>query len=266
MKSAKITLTLSYSYINPKGASMDSSQEVTSEISLLDLYHIVINKIWFILIITMTSTILAASYAWFVETPMYRSRADVMVQIEQATGSTDPNFDYANAFRLIDTVAELMEKEVVYVIANETLVNEGFISVDHGYFQTGTSVNASQTSYFINVSFLDADPLYAQAAVDAIIDAVIEVTDEEGAFPVLTDKIRRTSFATTAGYASPNRVTTAIIGFVIGAVASVGFVLMIELFSTSFKSKEEIEKTLNLQIIGIIPQMDMKVIKTNGKK
>ena len=72
---------------------MDSSQEATSEISLLDLYHIVINKIWFVLVITMTSTLLAASYAWFVEPPLYRSRGDLMVQIEQATGSTNPNFD-----------------------------------------------------------------------------------------------------------------------------------------------------------------------------
>jgi capsular polysaccharide biosynthesis protein len=61
-------------------------------------------------------------------------------------------------------------------------------------------------------------------------------------------------------------VTTAILGFVIGAVASIGLVLLFDLFSTSFKSKEEIEKTLNLQIIGIIPQMDTKGIKTNGKK
>ena len=245
---------------------MDSSQEVTTEFSLVDLYHIILNKIRFILIVTITSTILAASYAWFLATPMYRSRADVMVQIEQATGSTDPNFDYANAFRLIDTVAELMEKEVVYVIANEQLISDGFLSVPHGYFQNGTSINASQTSYFINVGFIDADPAYAQAAVDAIIDAVIEVTDQEGAFPVLTDKIRRTSYATEASYDSPDRISTAIIGFVIGAIASVGFVLMLEFLSTSFKSKEEIEKTLNLQIIGVIPQMDTKGIKVNGKK
>jgi len=245
---------------------MDSNQEVTSDISLLDLYHILINKIWFILVIAMTSTLIAASYAWFVETPLYRSRADVMVQIEQATGSTDPNFDYANAFRLIDTVAELMLKEVVFVIANQALINEGFTSVNHNYYKKGTSVGVSQSSYFINVSFLDADPLYAQAIVDAIIDSVIEVTDQEDAFPVLTNKIRRTSFATTAEYASPNRVMTAIIGSIIGAFASVGFVIMNELFSTSFKSKEEIEKTLNLQIIGIIPKIEMKVIKNNGKK
>jgi capsular polysaccharide biosynthesis protein len=116
------------------------------------------------------------------------------------------------------------------------------------------------------VSVLDADPLYAQAAVDSVIDAVIEVTEQEGAFPVLTNKIRRTSFATTAEYASPNRLLITIIGATFGAFASVGFVIMNEFFSTSFKSKEEIEKTLNLQIIGIIPQMDMKVIKTNGKK
>ena len=189
-----------------------------------------------------------------------------MVQIEQASGSTDPNFDYANAFRLIDTVAELMEKEVVYTVANDALIVDGFESVDHGYFQNGISISASTTSYFINVSFIDENQEYAEAAVNAIIDAVIEVTDEEGAFPVLTNKIRRTSFATAASYDSPNRVLFAIIGALIGGIASVGYVLALELLSTSFKSKEEIEKVLNIQVIGVIPAIDAKGLKLHGNK
>jgi capsular polysaccharide biosynthesis protein len=245
---------------------MNSNEEVSGEISIIDLYHIIIGRIKLIILVTFLTTTLAASYAWFIATPQYRSNADVMVQIEQASGSTDPNFDYANAFRLIDTVAELMEKEVVYDVANTALIEEGFENVDHGYFMNGISISASTTSFFINVSFIDENPEYAEAAVNAIIDAVIEVTDEEGAFPVLTNKIRRTSFATVASYDSPNRILFAIIGALIGGIVSVGYVLALELLSTSFKSKEEIEKVLNIQVIGVIPSIDVKGLKLHGNK
>jgi capsular polysaccharide biosynthesis protein len=245
---------------------MNSNEYQAAEISIIDLYHIIMGRIKFIVLVTFLTTTLAASYAWFIATPLYRSNADVMVQIEQASGSTDPNFDYANAFRLIDTVAELMEKEVVYTVANDALILKGYESIDHGYFRNGIAINAASTSYFINVSFIDENPSYAQAAVNAIIDAVIEVTDEEGAFPVLTNKIRRTSFATTAGYDSPNRFLFAIIGALLGGFLSLGYVLGIELLSTSFKSKEEIEKVLNIQVIGVIPSIDVKGLKLHGSK
>jgi capsular polysaccharide biosynthesis protein len=245
---------------------METNIETKASLSFLDLYLILVSRIKLIIFSIFLTTILFSSYAWFIATPIYRSNADVMVQIQQSSGSTDSNFDYANAFRLIDTVAELMEKEIVYTVANDALVIEGFKTVNHEYFQGGISISASNTSYFINVSFIDENPEYAEAAVNAIIDAVIEVTDEEGAFPVLTNKIRRTSFATTASYDSPNRVLFAIIGALLGGIVSVGYVLAIELLSTSFKSKEEIEKVLNIQVIGVIPSIDVKGLKLHGNK
>jgi capsular polysaccharide biosynthesis protein len=245
---------------------MNPNEDPSYDISVVDIYNILINRIKFILLITFVATVLTSTYAWFISTPQYKSTADVMVQIEQSSGSTDPNFDYANAFRLIDTVAELMEKEVVYTVANDALILDGFESVEHGYFQNGISISASSTSYFINVSFIDENPDYAQAAVNAIINAVIEVTDEEGAFPVLTNKIRRTSFATIASYDSPNRVLFSIIGALLGSITSVVYVLALELLSTSFKSKDEIEKVLNIQVIGVIPTIDAKGLKLHGNK
>jgi len=95
--------------VNPiTGGCMSSIESLSNNISIIDFYHILIGRIKIIILVTFISTALATSYAWFIAIPQYRSNADVMVQIEQASGSTDPNFDYANAFRLIDTVAELM--------------------------------------------------------------------------------------------------------------------------------------------------------------
>jgi capsular polysaccharide biosynthesis protein len=216
--------------------------------------------------VTISFFILAVVYAWFLAVPDYKSQADVMVQVEQSSSTTtDPNFDLVNASRLLDTVRELMTKDVVLQNAILRLEQLGYQELTVSYLRDGLTITSSNTSFFINIAFIDENTALAKDVVDAVIDAVIEITDEEDAFPVLTDKIRRTSFSSEATYNSPNRLLFAVIGLVLGGIVSVGIVFVRELLSTNFKSKDEIEHTLQVQVLGIIPLMEMKESK-HGKK
>jgi capsular polysaccharide biosynthesis protein len=236
------------------------------ELSLIDILRILRNHIYFILITTSVFILITIIYAWFIVSPDYVSSADVMVQVEQNASSTgDSNFDLVNAFRLIDTVAELMEKDIVLVNAIEKLNELGYDGVDIKYLRDGLSVRSSSTSYFINISFIDRNVDFSPVAVDAVIEAVIEETDVADAFPVLTNKIRRTSFANTATYNSPNKLLYIILGTIVGLIASSSFIYVKELLSTHFRSKEEIESELDLQVFGIIPKMNPKEIKNEKK-
>ena len=232
------------------------------EISIIDLWHTFLRNIWFILITTFIFFLISVIIAWFIETPKYSSTADIMVQVEQDTPSNpDPNFDLVNAFRLIDTIAELMKKEVVLENALNRLEMQGYNELSVSYLRHGLSIRTSSSSYFINISFLDENNALAQIVVDAVIEAVIEETNQENAFPVLTDKLRRTSFASDAIYDSPNKILYMIVGLILGSFVSIGVVLLKENLSTKFKNKDEIEEALNLQILGVIPKMENKELK-----
>jgi capsular polysaccharide biosynthesis protein len=225
-------------------------------ISLLDLLHLLQTHLLKIILTTIIGAFLAGSYSWLFVTPRYTSNGDVMVQIEQTNGSGDPNFDYTNAFRLIDTIAELMKKEVVYDVAQSALVDLGYPDSTHDAFLSNLSIRASNTSYFINVAFTHEDPRYAQDAVDAIVDAVIDITSDSDAFPVLTNKIRRTSFATLATYTSPNHILFLTIGTLLGGLVGLGWIGLITILRTTFQSEEDIEKRLQLPVLGVIPYMN----------
>jgi capsular polysaccharide biosynthesis protein len=245
---------------------MNDVQDTQQELSLLDLWYMLLRHIWFIISVTALFFILASVYAFFIVTPDYISRADIMVQVEQSSSSaSDQNFDLVNAGRLLDTVRELMTKEVVLQKALETLSEQGYTDLTVGYLRSGLTITSSNTSFFINIAFVDEDTELAEAVVNAVISAVIDITDVEDAFPVLTNKIRRTSFASEATYNSPNRILFAVIGIVLGGIVSVGIVFLKELLATNFKSKDEIERMLNLQVLGIIPLMELKESK-HGKK
>lgn len=245
---------------------MLDNQESQQEISLIELWYIVRRHILLILLVTTFFFIIASIYAWVVVTPDYISRADVMIQVEQgSSGSSETSFDLVSAARLLDTVRELMTKELVLQNALDSLENDGFTNLTVGYLRNGLTVTSSNSSYFINVSFVDRDTVLAKAVADAVIEAVIEVTDVEDAFPVLTNKIRRTSFGSDATYNSPNRILYSVIGIVLGGIVSLGYVFLREVLATNFRSKDEIEAALGIQVLGVIPNMEAKV-KSHGKK
>jgi capsular polysaccharide biosynthesis protein len=247
---------------------MENYESKNQEIfSLLDFWNILRSNLLFILSTTLIFFTSLTLYAWYIATPDYISTADVMVQVEQnASTSSDSNFDLVNAFRLIDTIAELMEKEIILNNALNSLQELGYDNLDVKYLRNGLNVKSSSTSYFINISYVDENPLLAKDVVDKVIEAVIEETNVKDAFPVLTDKIRRTSFASQAIYNSPNKLLYSIIGLLIGPIFSFMIIFIKEMFSNNFKNKDEIEQVLNVQILGIIPLMKHKEIKNSEKK
>jgi capsular polysaccharide biosynthesis protein len=234
--------------------------------SIFEFLQILKSKLLFIISTTILFFVLVSIYVWYIATPDYISNADVMVQVEQSASATDPNFDLVNAFVLIDTIAELMEKEIILNNAVNSLEQLGFDNLDVDYLRKGLSLKSSSTSYFINISFVDEDPILARNVVDQIIDAVIEETNVFNAFPVLTDKIRRTSFASEATYNSPNKILFSIAGLFLGTIFSVGIIFINELFSNQFKTREELEQVLDVQVLGVIPLMNFKEKKNAEKK
>jgi capsular polysaccharide biosynthesis protein len=245
---------------------MENNNKIKQELSLTDLIQILFRNVWLILSFVATFFILSFLLAFYIITPDYKSRADVMVQVEQgSSSSSDPNFDLVNAFRLIDTVAELMQKEVVLENAIERLENLGYSDLTSSELRKGLSVSSSISSYFINIEFIHQDETFVVHVVDSLIEAVIEITDVEDAFPVLTNKIRRTSFATEAMYNSPNKILFIGLGIFVGLLLSITIAFTKELVSTRFRTKDEVESTLGLQVLGIIPMKTQKEL-SNGKK
>lgn len=225
------------------------------ELTFIEFWNILRRHFILILSTSIIFLILSVINAYLIQVPDYISNADVMVQVEQDSSSSDSNYDLVNAFRLIDTVAELMKKEVILVNALDRLNEMGYGDLSVKYLREGLVVKSSSTSYFINISFIDENTSLAEAVVDSIIEATIEETNVNDAFPVLTDKIRRTSFASEATYNSPNRLLYAVIGLGLGILSSVSFVVIKERLSSKFRNKEEIESLLGVQVLGVIPLM-----------
>lgn len=224
-----------------------------NEISLIDLVNIIRRNIILILAFTIFAAMAAGLYAFFVASETYASNADVMVQV-QVDAAVEGSYDYSTAQKLLTTIAEYMAKDVVL----QEVIDELSLDKTTGQLRSNLTIKSSLTSYFISIKYIDKDPVLSKEIVNSIIDNAIQIANNNSAFPTLKDKITRTSFAKDGIYESPNKPLYLVIGIILGGIIGVGFVFLKEFLNNSFKTKEQLEAAFNIQVLGIIPEFEVK--------
>ncbi|MDO9629849.1 MAG: Wzz/FepE/Etk N-terminal domain-containing protein [Acholeplasmataceae bacterium] len=225
--------------------------EQTNEISLIDLIKILRSNIILIMIGVIIFGTVAAIYAFAVASPKYKSNAYVMVQV-QVEGSSGNSFDLLNAQRLMATAADLISMPIVL----EKVINDLDLEMSTGQLKSNLSISSSTTSYFINVSYLSEDPLESKMIVNAVIDAAIDFANNNVA--ILEDNIIRTSTANNGVYDSPNKVLYVVIGIMLGGIVGVGIAFLKEMLNNTFRTKEQLELAFGIQVLGVIPEFEVK--------
>jgi len=224
-----------------------------NEISLLDLYLIVRKNIVLILTFTTLFAMIAAGYAFLIVDETYASNADVMVQV-QTDQTVDGSYDYNTAQKLLATITEFMSKDVVL----DEVVRDLDLSYTPKQIRNNLTITSSNTSFFINIKFVDEDAELARQIVDSVIDNAIQVANGNDAFSSLKNKMTRTSFADAGVYEAPNKPLYVVIGIILGGITGLGFVFVKELMNNSYKSKEQLEAAFKIQVLGVIPEFEVK--------
>ena len=232
----------------------DQQFENTEEISLIDLFNILKNNLIMIVLSTFLVGIIAGIYAFVIADPQYKSNAYMMVEV-QVGGTTNYSFDLVTAQRLVSTATEVASMPVVL----EKVAQDLNIGLTASQIKSNLTVSFSSTSYFINVSYLSEDPMVSKIVVDEVIDETIAYANSNIA--ILENYLIRTSSAKEGVYDSPNRPLYVLIGFILGGILGVGIAFIKEMFDNTFRTKEQLENAFNLQVLGTIPEFEVKETK-----
>jgi len=225
--------------------------EQTNEISLVDLFKILRSHMLLITVLTLLFGAVAAFYAFAIADPTYKSNAYVMVQV-QVEGTSGNSFDLVNAQRLMATAADLISMPVVL----EKVIEDLDLDITVTQLKKNLTVSSSTTSYFINVSYLSVNPEESIVIVNAVIDSAIQFANDNVA--ILEDNIIRTSTANESFYDSPNKILYVVIGLILGGIVGVGFAFLQEMFNNTFRTKEQLELAFGIQVLGVIPEFEVK--------
>lgn len=227
---------------------MEQENFVTNEekgFTFADFWY-VIRKFWLlILLVTVGTTAIGAIYTFGFAKPDYKSTANVIVAVEaQSQGGTE-TVDYTNSLRVVNTIGDLVDDEVVL----EPVATE--YKVEISTLRSGLKTSVSSTSFMITVSYIDEDKDKAQKYCDAIVESLIEVSENNPAVQKLKVTVSKTNPASNAVYNSPNKTLYMAISFAAGAVAGVVTAFVVEAVANKFSSKSDVEDNFpDIAVIG----------------
>lgn len=226
-------------------------------ISLKEIFDILRKHAATILMSTFIGLALAGVATFFVITPRYSSRAQLIVSLPQTETSNvnDINFNLQmlNTYKDIILQGDAQAQEV-----QSRLSSEYQIEMTPGQIKSALQVIQAQNSQMFSIQATTDNANTAQAIANVTAEVFQETVKD-----ILTnvDKITIVSGAVASSRpVSPNNKLNLAIGLLLGMMVGVGFAFVLELFDRTVKDPRFVTETLGLTVLGTVPQMSAKEV------
>ena len=222
------------------------------EIDIRRVVEAVLKKIWLVVLVTIVAGGLAFAGTKQFITPLYKSKAMFYVN--------NSNISLGDASLSVTTgdlsaSRNLVKTYIVLLNTRSTLIDViDYAGVDLSYSELKNMISAAsvdETEVF-QVVVTSPDPVEADKIADAItyilpkkITSIIEGTSA---------KIVDTSIVAAAP-SSPNVMKNTVLGAILGMLATIGIVALIEIFDITIRTEEDIEMVSSYPILASIPDM-----------
>ena len=222
----------------------------TNEISLQEIFMILWNKVWVIILCTLIGGVAAFGISAFVLDPTYTSRVSMYVNSNTERENTIANLNDINASqKLVSTYIEILKSDNVL---SKVITETGFTYTPEQIRKMLTASAVNGTEIFeVKITTKDAN----EAAV--IANTIAAVAPEEiirvvkaGSVELIDEAVPATSPS------SPNVLLNTIIGLMLGGVLSVLGVLVAEMLDNRIKTEDDLKKGYDFPILGTIPDLE----------
>lgn len=222
-------------------------------ISLQEIAYALKKRWKLIALITIAATLISAILSFFVIKPKYEAKTKLFIGKQETTQENAYNNNDVMMYqKLMKTYAELAK--------TSDLVTKAVKSADLDYNQkeikgvlNNLTATPSADTQILDLSFKGGNPKEVLKVTEAITDEFISESKElipNGNIQV----IQKAQLPEQP--VSPNKKLNIFIAFFLGFIIGSIVAFLIEYLDNTFKSREELEKTLELPIIGTIPDYD----------
>lgn len=234
---------------------MEENQNVEQEESYITLRDIfaALKRGWKLLVIIFAVVFICGEiYTFAIKKNTYYANSSVTVEYSNDSSSSTDNINVQTSIQYVVTVNTLITSESVLTKVAETLKD------NYGYNYTYTTLNkVITTSYTTNSMIISIKAVTesgekSQNIVKAVADEISKysVDNTDSTYKTLKCRINTRDYGEGFYKDGPNRVLYSVIVVLVGLVAGAGVVLVKELASNKFKTKEDIEK-LGFPIVGV---------------
>lgn len=217
-------------------------------IRLDELYEALKKRVLMIVCITLIATIVSVIISFFVIKPQYEASTKVFIGKEEAEENAYNQGDVIMYQQLMETYSETIKtKDLVAKALKEVNLNLNVEEV----LSNITVVTVTNTQ-ILEIKYKSNSPTEARAVINGVSNEFIKTSKE--LVPNGNIKIIE-SVELPEDPISPNKKLNIAIAFILGLFVGVGLALLLEFLDNTFKNKEQLERELDIPVIGSIPKV-----------
>lgn len=219
-------------------------------IDLREYVAIIKKKAWIIAAITAVTTFVSAFLSFFVLSPVYEAKTTLIVNTDQKNDDTITGDEFSVTQRLAVTYGEIIKSRTVL----EPVIEKLGLDISYDDLSKMVTVSPVKDTQIINISVQDTNPLKAKDIANSIPE-------------VFTKEVKRITKANSVEVIDkaveplspikPNKLMNVLIAFVLGIMIGLFVVFLIEYMDNKMKTPQDVEKYLDLPILGVIPKEKM---------
>ncbi|SDZ63317.1 Capsular polysaccharide biosynthesis protein [Evansella caseinilytica] len=220
-------------------------------IRLKDILLAIRKRVKWLILITSLSVLISASASYFFLTPTYQASTMLLVNQSQkqeefyTSGDIRTNIELINTYKVIILSPRILEQ----------VVEELALDLTHKELSRQIQVGSASESQVVSIVVEDMDPVLAAE----IANTTAQVFQREIIAIMNVDNVSIVSPAEPDNVPiKPNHLFYMVFAFVIGLFAAVTVILLLEAFDKSIQSEEDVEKVLELPVLGVIMVFDEK--------
>lgn len=234
-------------------------------ISLKEIFDILRKHIALIFISLFAGVAIAGAVTFFVITPQYSSRAQLIVSLPQSENSAGNVNDVNFNLQMLNTYKDIIkESDSLAATVQENLAGEYDIQMTPAEIKGNLQVTQSQNSQMFSISAtspraVDAERI-ANTAAEVFQQTVSEVLTNVESITIVSEA------TASARPVSPNNKLNLAIGLILGTIVGIGLAFLIELLDRTVKDQKFVTESIGFTILGTVPQMSQKELSATTKK
>jgi capsular polysaccharide biosynthesis protein len=226
-------------------------RDMQVNVDIRDIVRIIKKRFWLIVLISLIATLISGVYTVYVLKPVYQSKVSIVIgKNKDLAGKTQDDFNDILMFQnLMKTYAQIASSRTVAKDALALLDSRDNVTVK--FILDQTTVSPQANTQIIELSVKDNSPKISKAVLDAVSQSFIK--ESTRIFPNGYLQIIDAAEVpiTPVG---PNEKLNIAIAFFLGLVASLGLTFLFEYLDNTIKNETDLERFINLPVIGVIPK------------
>lgn len=218
-------------------------------ISISEIFE-ALKKRWILIVsITLVATLISGILSFLVIKPTYETSTKVFIGKEENNLEGYNSNDIQMYQKLLQTYAETIKtNEVVQAAINNTGADLTVKDV-----KASLTVTPVSDTQILQIKYQNNDPKLAKEILENITNEFIILSKElvpNGNVRVIE------AVQLPEDPVAPNKKMNIAIAFLLGLMVSVGLVFLLEYLDNTFKNKENLERELDIPVLGVIPSID----------